>query len=53
MINCDFDWLTSLIKDYKPTPIPIWPLQMIHVVQTKIWYQTLKPLSLAYDNFCG
>ena len=23
MINFDFDWLTSLIKDYKPTPIPI------------------------------
>ena len=22
MINFDFDWLTSLIKDYKPTPIP-------------------------------
>ena len=23
MINFDFDWLTSLIKDYKPTPIPM------------------------------
>ena len=51
MINFDFDWLTSLIKDYKPTLC--WPLQMIHVVQTKIWYQTLKPLLLAYDNFFG